>query len=175
MPIGPARLSRVRWRWLCLLCVHICVGPVSFYFLPFCTLNHFSPPTRFYLCTHIRTNTQNTVLHHRYDNAQSQTYESNGTAFDITYGSGKISGIISMDTVRVSVQHCKYGRRSHGHYITAFRLPASRYAVRGSLRRSTSAARRSSRRNSTAYSVLATARYRTAASCRHCTTCTHKA
>lgn len=43
------------------------------------------------------------VLHQRYDSSESRTYESNGTVFDISYGSGKISGILSRDTVRVSV------------------------------------------------------------------------
>lgn len=40
-------------------------------------------------------------MHQRYDSSESQTYVSNGTVFDISYGSGKISGILSTDTVRV--------------------------------------------------------------------------
>lgn len=37
--------------------------------------------------------------HHRYDASKSSTYQANGTAFGIMYGSGNISGYISNDVV----------------------------------------------------------------------------
>jgi len=38
-------------------------------------------------------------LHHRYDSSKSSTYKANGTSFEIEYGSGNISGIVSNDVV----------------------------------------------------------------------------
>lgn len=44
-------------------------------------------------------------LHRRYNSAKSSTYESDGTPFQIKYGSGSMSGFISRDTLRLgSVQ-----------------------------------------------------------------------
>jgi len=41
-------------------------------------------------------------LHRRYDSSKSSTYKANGTAFEIEYGSGNISGIVSNDVVGVA-------------------------------------------------------------------------
>eukprot|EP00948_MAST-09A_sp_MAST-9A-sp1_P001920 g1920.t1 len=37
--------------------------------------------------------------HHRYDHTKSSTYKSNGTVFNIRYGSGPVSGFFSADTL----------------------------------------------------------------------------
>ena len=40
-------------------------------------------------------------LHSKYDSSSSSTYKSNGTAFDIQYGSGALSGFVSQDVVTI--------------------------------------------------------------------------
>jgi len=40
-------------------------------------------------------------LHQKYDSSSSSTYKSNGTSFDISYGSGSLSGFVSQDTVTI--------------------------------------------------------------------------
>ncbi|KAF0418475.1 endopeptidase [Gigaspora margarita] len=40
-------------------------------------------------------------LHRRYDSGQSNTYQSNGTEFEIHYGTGSLEGIISNDVLNV--------------------------------------------------------------------------
>jgi saccharopepsin len=40
-------------------------------------------------------------LHSKYDSSSSSTYKSNGSSFDIQYGSGALSGFVSQDTMRI--------------------------------------------------------------------------
>ncbi len=40
-------------------------------------------------------------LHQKYDSSASSSYKSNGTAFEIRYGSGELSGFVSQDVVTI--------------------------------------------------------------------------
>jgi len=40
-------------------------------------------------------------LHNKYDSTSSKTYKSNGTSFEIRYGSGSLSGFVSQDDVTI--------------------------------------------------------------------------
>jgi cathepsin D len=42
------------------------------------------------------------LLHKKYDSSASSSYVSNGTSFNITYGSGGVSGFVSADTLNVA-------------------------------------------------------------------------
>jgi cathepsin D len=41
------------------------------------------------------------LLHTRYDSSKSSSYAVNGTAFNITYGSGTVAGFLSSDTINI--------------------------------------------------------------------------
>ncbi|CCX33774.1 aspartic peptidase domain-containing protein [Pyronema domesticum] len=46
-------------------------------------------------------------LHSKYDSSASKTYKSNGTSFEIRYGSGSLSGFVSRDDVTIGDIHIK--------------------------------------------------------------------
>eukprot|EP00731_Ephydatia_muelleri_P005800 Em0003g48a len=60
-------------------------------------------------------------LHHRYDSSKSSTYQANGTAFAIQYGTGAVSGFLSQDVVTVAgiaVQNQVFGEATKQPGIT---------------------------------------------------------
>jgi cathepsin D len=40
-------------------------------------------------------------MHPTFDNSKSSTYQKNGEAFDITYGSGSIKGTVGQDVAKI--------------------------------------------------------------------------
>ena len=58
-------------------------------------------------------NCSNCFLHHKFDHTKSTTYVPNGSAFDLTYGSGEVLGFLGEDKVNVGgldVQHQMFGQ-----------------------------------------------------------------
>ena len=58
-------------------------------------------------------NCSNCFLHHKFDHTKSTTYAPNGSAFDLTYGSGEVLGFLGEDKVNVGgldVQHQMFGQ-----------------------------------------------------------------
>ncbi|TGZ83426.1 Asp-domain-containing protein [Ascodesmis nigricans] len=49
----------------------------------------------------IQCNSIACFLHSKYDSSSSSTYKSNGTSFEIRYGSGSLSGFVSRDTMTI--------------------------------------------------------------------------
>ncbi|KAL8593910.1 hypothetical protein ACOMHN_048347 [Nucella lapillus] len=61
------------------------------------------------------------LLHNKYDSTKSSTYQANGTKFEIRYGTGSLTGFLSIDTLNISgviIKNQMFAEATHQPGIT---------------------------------------------------------